>query len=180
MSIKRLKKLNLIESQIYLKILFTLSFSMYFVFFNLFWSFFFLISFELFNYIQIRFNRIKIRLQNCIRNPIKIWFFCCCPPSSRSWVPVVGPTERCGRLNNVLVWIPASNGLRDGFDLGLIPDVEREVDCMFKVWNVSGFRNDLSFSNLQCFRVFFPLDFLRQQGASSQSEWPVQKEVLIT
>ena len=36
---------------------------------------------------------------------------------------MVGLTERCGHLHNVLVWIPASNGLRDGSDLGLIPDV---------------------------------------------------------
>ena len=37
---------------------------------------------------------------------------------------MVGPTERCGRLHDVLARIPAYNGLRDGSDLGLIPDVE--------------------------------------------------------
>ena len=36
---------------------------------------------------------------------------------------MVGPTERCGCRHDVLAWIPASNGLRDGSDLGLIPDV---------------------------------------------------------
>ena len=36
---------------------------------------------------------------------------------------MVGLTERCGCLHDVLAWIPASNGLRDGSDLGLIPDV---------------------------------------------------------
>ena len=30
---------------------------------------------------------------------------------------MVAPTEQCGRLQDVLAWIPASNGLRDGFDL---------------------------------------------------------------
>ena len=30
------------------------------------------------------------------------------------WVTEVGPTERCGRLLNVLTLIPASSGLRDG------------------------------------------------------------------
>ena len=29
---------------------------------------------------------------------------------------------------DVLAWIPASNGLRDGSDLGLIPDFVCEVD----------------------------------------------------
>ena len=42
---------------------------------------------------------------------------------------MVGPTERCWHLQDVLVRIPASNGLKDGSDLGLIPDVEWEVDC---------------------------------------------------
>ena len=42
---------------------------------------------------------------------------------------MVGPTERRGHLDNVLAGIPASNGLRDGSDLGLILDVEWEVDC---------------------------------------------------
>ena len=36
---------------------------------------------------------------------------------------MVGPTEGCGRLLDVLARIPASNGLRDGSDLGLIMDV---------------------------------------------------------
>ena len=44
---------------------------------------------------------------------------------------MVGMTEWCGCLHNVLAWIPASNGLKDGSDLGLIPDVEWEVDCRF-------------------------------------------------
>ena len=38
---------------------------------------------------------------------------------------MVGPAERCGCLHDVLARIPASNGVRDGSDLGLIPDVER-------------------------------------------------------
>ena len=42
---------------------------------------------------------------------------------------MVGPTERCGHLHDVLAWILACNGLRDGSDLGLIPDLECEVDC---------------------------------------------------
>ena len=37
---------------------------------------------------------------------------------------MVGQTERCGHLHDVLAPIPASNGLRDGSDLGLIPNVE--------------------------------------------------------
>ena len=36
---------------------------------------------------------------------------------------MVGPTEKYGHLHNVLARIPVSNGLRDGTDLGLIPDV---------------------------------------------------------
>ena len=40
---------------------------------------------------------------------------------------MVGLTDRCGHLHNGLAWIPASNGLRYGSDLGLIPDVEWEV-----------------------------------------------------
>ena len=39
---------------------------------------------------------------------------------------MVGPTEQCGHLHNVLARIPASNGLRDGSDLGLIPDIVRQ------------------------------------------------------
>ena len=38
---------------------------------------------------------------------------------------MVGSTDWCGKLHNVLAWILASNGS----DLGLIPDVEWEVDC---------------------------------------------------
>ena len=37
---------------------------------------------------------------------------------------MVGPTERRGRLLNVLAHFPASNGVREGSDLGLILDVE--------------------------------------------------------
>ena len=37
---------------------------------------------------------------------------------------MVGPTEQCGCLHNVLTLISASSGLRDGFDLRLIPNVE--------------------------------------------------------
>ena len=33
---------------------------------------------------------------------------------------MIGPTEQCGHLHDVLAWILASNGLRDGSDLGLI------------------------------------------------------------
>ena len=44
---------------------------------------------------------------------------------------MVGPTEQCGHLHNVLARILASNGLRDGSDLGLIPDV-------FEVCRVGG------------------------------------------
>ena len=40
---------------------------------------------------------------------------------------MVGRTERCGRRLNVLTQVPASNGLWDGFDLGLIPDVFDEM-----------------------------------------------------
>ena len=40
---------------------------------------------------------------------------------------MVGPTERCGHLHSVLAWIHVSNGLRDGSDLGLIPNVEWKV-----------------------------------------------------
>ena len=36
---------------------------------------------------------------------------------------MVEPTERCELLHNALAQILASNGLRDGSDLGLIPDV---------------------------------------------------------
>ena len=36
---------------------------------------------------------------------------------------MVGATEQCGRLHNVLTRIPASNNLRDGSDLGLIQDI---------------------------------------------------------
>ena len=32
---------------------------------------------------------------------------------------MVGPTEQCGRLHDVLAQNPASNGLRDGSDLEL-------------------------------------------------------------
>ena len=42
---------------------------------------------------------------------------------------MAGPTEQCGLLHDVLASIPASNGLRDGSDFGLIPDIECEVDC---------------------------------------------------
>ena len=41
---------------------------------------------------------------------------------------MVGPTEQCGHLHNVLAWIPASNDLRDGSDLGLITDA---LECGF-------------------------------------------------
>ena len=34
------------------------------------------------------------------------------------------PTERCGRLHDVLARIAASDGLRDGSYLGLIVEVE--------------------------------------------------------
>ena len=37
---------------------------------------------------------------------------------------MVGPTEQCGRLHNVLTLKPASSGLWDGFYLGLIPNIE--------------------------------------------------------
>ena len=37
---------------------------------------------------------------------------------------MVGLTERCGRLHHFLGQIPAFNGLRDGTNLELIPDVE--------------------------------------------------------
>ena len=36
---------------------------------------------------------------------------------------MVGPTERFGHLHNVLARIPASKGLRDGSDSGLILNV---------------------------------------------------------
>ena len=38
---------------------------------------------------------------------------------------MVEPAEWCGRLHNVLARILASNGLRDGSDLGLIPNLEQ-------------------------------------------------------
>ena len=52
---------------------------------------------------------------------------------------MVGPTEQCGHLRNVLPQIPASNGS----DLGLIPDVLEvcrvggvELVCVEEVeWN---------------------------------------------
>ena len=40
---------------------------------------------------------------------------------------MVGPTERCRCLHYVLALIPASNGFRDGSDLGLILNTEWEV-----------------------------------------------------
>ena len=45
----------------------------------------------------------------------------------REVIPVVGPTERHGRLLDVLAQIPASNGTRDGSDSGLIPDIDLHV-----------------------------------------------------
>ena len=55
-----------------------------------------------------------------------------------------------------------------------------ERGCSF-VWNVyypwSSFRNQFSFSSV--LKSFFHL-FVREWGASSQSEWPAQKEVLFT
>ena len=36
---------------------------------------------------------------------------------------MVGPLERCGHQLDVLAHILASKGIRDGSDLGLIPDV---------------------------------------------------------
>ena len=46
---------------------------------------------------------------------------------------MVRPAERCGHLHDVLAQIPASNGLRDGSDLGLKPDVEWKVDCRVRL-----------------------------------------------
>ena len=55
---------------------------------------------------------------------------------------MVEPTEWCGYLHNVLAWIPAFNGLRDGFDLGLIPAMSGklivelggvDLDCRVKL-----------------------------------------------
>ena len=52
---------------------------------------------------------------------LKCHFF---PPYS-----LAGLTEWYGHKHDVLARIPASNDLRDGSDLGLIPDVEWKVDC---------------------------------------------------
>ena len=49
-----------------------------------------------------------------------------CPFFSSTFLPVVRPTERCGRQHNVLTRIPASNGLRDGLTWDLIPNVLSE------------------------------------------------------
>ena len=46
---------------------------------------------------------------------------------------MVGLTERHGGLHNVLARIPASYGLRDSSDLGLIPDIDF---CVFRVGGV--------------------------------------------
>ena len=44
---------------------------------------------------------------------------------------MVGLTERCGHQLDVLAHVPASNGLRDGSDLGLIPD-RKSILCYLK------------------------------------------------
>ena len=46
---------------------------------------------------------------------------------------MVGLTELCGHPLNVLACIPASNGLRDGSDLGLILDIVRQVFSGLKI-----------------------------------------------
>ena len=58
---------------------------------------------------------------------------------------MVGLTERCGHLHDVLAQISASNGLRDGFDLGLIPDVE----CVLSKRSRIGFHIESRLSRLR-------------------------------
>ena len=49
---------------------------------------------------------------------------------------MVGKTEWCGHLHYVLEQIPASNGLRDDSDLGLISNIEWEFDCRVELSRV--------------------------------------------